>query len=300
MSAILGGVASLFRAKRLTSRPHTASGAPLGKQIQKSPLSTFFGGSSMWGTGADDASTIPSLFTQISGFASENFGQTGYTAHQSLVLLIQLLQDGRRPDIVVFYDGGNEVTNKCRAELTPWSHEREGRVASALKAYRKRENPYDLFYLVMPLKAFAEKLVATPVVRRLDVKSKFNCHTDPAKAQKIADNLIEDWAVAKKLVEAYNGKFFGMLQPVSFFSNTNDRVVSNAYKEQFEAVYPLVKQKMASMGDLYDLTDALDRNEYIYTDFAHLAPNGNKYIAEEMAKIITNSAPQQAAVKATR
>src|SRR5436190_1034060 len=69
----------------------------------------FFGGSTMWGTGSDDSGTIPSQFAAITGIHSENFGETAYTAHQGLVLLLQLLQDGRRPDLVVFYDGINDA-----------------------------------------------------------------------------------------------------------------------------------------------------------------------------------------------
>ena len=239
----------------------------------------------MWGTGADDANTIPSQFAQLSGFRAENFGESAYTAHQSLVLLIQVLQDGHRPNIVVFYDGVNEVSQKCRTEHTPWSHGKEQRISKALKVKTR----YDLKYMVKPFIAAANSARKVLLKRQPKDKSKFyDCHSDPTKAQKIADNLIEDWTVARKLVKSYNGKFVGILQPVSYFSNTKtDQIkVNNIERKQFEAVYPLIKQKMTNRRGLYDFTDVLDRPEYIYIDFCHLSPNGNRYVAQKMVEVL--------------
>src|SRR5215207_4722782 len=49
----------------------------------KTKTAYFFGGSTIWGTGADDSGTIPSLFAQASGIFSENFGEAAYTSHQN-------------------------------------------------------------------------------------------------------------------------------------------------------------------------------------------------------------------------
>ena len=48
----------------------------------------FFGGSTMWGSGVDDARTNPSYFAKLSGMHAENFGERAWVAHQSLVLFI--------------------------------------------------------------------------------------------------------------------------------------------------------------------------------------------------------------------
>jgi hypothetical protein len=80
---------------------------------------SFFGGSTMWGVGANDAGTIPSQFAALTKVHAENFAESGYIAHQSLVLLLQLLQAGHRPDLVVFLDGVNEVQAKCNTWRPP-------------------------------------------------------------------------------------------------------------------------------------------------------------------------------------
>lgn len=276
-----------FKGETITVDGPYGQRATTGSADPAKPSVYFFGGSTMWGTGVDDANTIPSQVTQLGGFRSENYGETAWTAHQSLTLLIQLLQEGHRPDVVVFYDGVNEVAHKCRSELTAKSHAREGRIRSALAAGRP-ENVYGLEYMVGPLMG-----LAGVVSNRLSVWSRsgdrrFACHTEATRARQIADYLIQDWEVARRLVESYNGRFIGILQPVSYYSNTKlDRIrQTDIQRKQFQAVYPLIKQRMAGRPGLYDFTGVLDRQEYIYIDFCHLSPNGNRYVAEELVEVL--------------
>ena len=75
----------------------------------------FFGGSTMFGfSGQRDEHTIPSDVARLAE-ADEtpvrvrNFGAPGYVNFQETVLLSQLLLAGGRPDVVVFYDGINDL-----------------------------------------------------------------------------------------------------------------------------------------------------------------------------------------------
>ena len=276
-----------FQGKTITVAGRYGQRATVGPVYPSRPSVYFFGGSTMWGTGVDDANTIPSLVAQLGGFRSMNFAETAYTAHQSLVLLIQLLQEGHRPDVVVFYDGVNDVAHKCRSELTPTSHAREEAIRSALAA-KKPEKVYGLQYMVGPLMA-----LANVVSKRLSVwfrsrQTHFACHSDAARARQIAENLLQDWHVARVLTELYNGKFIGILQPVAYYSDTKlDHIrLSGIRKQQFQAVYPLIKQRMAGQPGLLDFAGVLDRQEYIYIDFCHLSPNGNRYIAEKVVEAL--------------
>lgn len=276
-----------FQGKTITVAGPYAQRATVGSADPGRPSVYFFGGSTMWGTGADDASTIPSLVTQLGGSRSENYGETAYTAHQSLALLIQLLQDGHRPDVVLFYDGVNEVAHKCRSELTAKSHSREAQLRSALVA-SKPENVYGLQYMAGPLMALAGTVSNRLSAWLRSENRYFACHTDATRAQQVANYLIQDWEVARKLVEAYNGKFVGILQPVAYYSDTKlDHIrLTDIQKKQFQAVYPLIRQRMAGRPGLYDFTDVLDRREYIYIDFCHLSPNGNRLIASKLVDVL--------------
>lgn len=73
-----------------------------------------FGGSTTWGTGAKDEYTIPSylskkIYEEDYTVQVTNFGESGYTNTQELIRLQLELRKGNIPDIVIFYDGVNEV-----------------------------------------------------------------------------------------------------------------------------------------------------------------------------------------------
>ena len=73
-----------------------------------------FGGSTMFGIGARDEGTIPALLQRLlrgSGHpvAFVNCAQCGHINTQELIELQQSLKAGERPDIVLFYDGYNDL-----------------------------------------------------------------------------------------------------------------------------------------------------------------------------------------------
>jgi hypothetical protein len=249
----------------------------------------FFGGSTMWGLGVSESQTIPSLFAAATGIHSENFGDIGYTAHQSLVLLLQLLQAGHRPNLVIFYDGVNDVAVKCEQGLTPESHGEEREINSLLRGH---DSPSSFAHYFRPVVRLAERI--NRQISKTLLVSNYDCDTDSKKAQAIADNLIRDWQFAKLLVESFGGRFVGILQPVSYFSRTRlDHLkLPPNLDRQYQAVYPLVRQQIARDKDFHDLVPALDIDEAIYTDFNHVTPKGNGIVARRIAEIV---APASAA-----
>ena len=71
----------------------------------------LFGGSTLWGTGAPDESTIPSIVNKHLGknYDIINFGESGYVSTQELNFLLERLTNNDIPDMVVFYDGVNDI-----------------------------------------------------------------------------------------------------------------------------------------------------------------------------------------------
>ncbi len=75
----------------------------------------MFGGSAMFGIGARDDYTIPSLFAKdleradIANVQVINYGQVGYVSTQELISFLLALRADQRPDLVVFCDGFNDV-----------------------------------------------------------------------------------------------------------------------------------------------------------------------------------------------
>ena len=83
----------------------------------------FFGGSAMFGDGQRDEHTIPSEFARIAeseGIPVEvrNYGRPGIAMWQELELYEQLVGSGAQPDLVVFYDGFNDLAWQLNVLLT--------------------------------------------------------------------------------------------------------------------------------------------------------------------------------------
>ena len=251
----------------------------------------FFGGSTTWGTGADDDRTIPSEFVKRNPeYVGHNFGETGYVAHQSLNVFLERYYEGFRPDVVVFYDGVNDVWHKCRWELGPYSHAREIKIRTALREAGSG-NAESFVLTVLPIKNLVEK-----VMRVLDNQSRaeasyYDCHKDPAKAEQVARVLLSDWMIAKNLVESYGGTFVPILQPVIYFSDTRKEhlKLSESLKWQYETLYPMIidmidREFPELAGNFMDLRGVLDRDEHFYIDWCHLSPNGNQLVAERISQ----------------
>ena len=86
-----------------------------------------FGGSTVWGEGAPDDGTIPSHLAGLMNAwgvdtTVRNLGERGYVSTQEVVFLYRELQAGRRPDVVVFYDGINDAAAASNWPEVPGSH----------------------------------------------------------------------------------------------------------------------------------------------------------------------------------
>jgi lysophospholipase L1-like esterase len=241
----------------------------------------FFGGPTMWGMGVNDASTIPSKFAAITGTHSENFGEMSYTAHQNLLLLIQLLQAGRRPNLVVFYDGVNDV-EKCRRDLDLDAHAFERQFDQTLTMSSKTDR---MTYYFAPVTVLAQKI--NKAIAKSQGIAEYNCNSNPGKAEGVADRLISDWQIAKQLVEHNNGTFLGILQPLAYFSSRRTLLLPADFEQQYQVLYPILRKKIAGVAGFHDFVPVLDGREEAYFDFCHIGPEGNRLVAQTMADVAT-------------
>jgi lysophospholipase L1-like esterase len=83
----------------------------------------FFGASALFGDGQRDDHTITSEFSRLAeadGIPLEvrNYGRPGIAMWQELELFQQLVASGQKPDLVVFYDGFNDLAWQMNLELS--------------------------------------------------------------------------------------------------------------------------------------------------------------------------------------
>lgn len=248
----------------------------------------LFGGSTIWGTGAKDSLTIPAYLERISNLPTFNYGESGYTAHQSLNLLMKAYLEGGKPDYIFFYDGVNDVSHKCRSELNFFSSEREAQIRE--KVLTGKDKPIYLWQVISPAIKILASFIHTN--KLLKTKAFFDCDTNTEKASMIAEALIMDWTLAKNLAESRGAKFVPILQPVAYIGNPNlkqlDRVVKNKELEaQYISVYKEIKKQLKTKNITYlDYTKLFDGDTYIYIDFCHVSPNGNEIIAKNLSSYL--------------
>lgn len=92
--------------ERRTTQPAAALGEPV--------VIWFFGGSVAFGAGQRDEYTIPSALVRLAGddgvpITVRNFGVPATVNWQSTALLIEKLAWSSPPDLIVFYDGSNDM-----------------------------------------------------------------------------------------------------------------------------------------------------------------------------------------------
>ena len=252
----------------------------------------FFGGSTMWGTGVSDNQTIPSHFNSLTKESVYNFGEIGWNSRQSLNQLINAIGDNNEPSIVVFYDGVNDVVHQCRSEYTKMpTHSYEGKIQVSLKSRPISKNFTE--FLLSPYAALANKL------NNSNTSSKqFNCDTNELKARSVAQHLVNNWRTAYSLSQSKNFKFYGILQPTLFSTETNSEYLASGevkrhpeLKRQYDAVYPLIVEEISKQCEsdknictsMIDGTGWLNGNDNIFIDFCHINSDGNKEIARRIA-----------------
>ena len=254
-----------------------------------------FGGSTVFGTGVNDANTIPSLLVGKTGLQAVNFGGDNYIARQNVIRLLREYETNDTENIsVVFYDGVNDVHVKCRVENLDLVTDRQAQIRNALGDNRAAidASPGQLLGPARVLidKVFQRGVLGGPGEETEDL---YVCDDDVDRADQVARALVSDWKAAQAITETNGGRFVAVLQPVSYLSDTRlDHLTPGAYDtefaKQYSAVYPLIRSYASAAGiNFFDLSHVFDHDEFIYIDFCHVSPNGNEYMAEALATIIS-------------
>ena len=259
----------------------------------------FFGGSTMWGSGAIDSETIPSWYARKTGKSVFNLGETAWVSRQSLNQLVNLLGDSRSAQGVVFYDGVNDILHGCRIENeTVPAHLQEKSISKALETdafdYINASLTPVKNYLLAPYKALAAKFGLK--VSKPRGYGAMDCSTDKTKAAKVAAHLVNNWFSAYSISKQKGINFIAILQPQVFSSAIKKDYLhpgDNYLQAEYLSVYPLIKQQIDESckshpdfcSHVIDGSTWLDTKPAVYIDFCHLTGKGNQIIADRISKI---------------
>jgi lysophospholipase L1-like esterase len=265
----------------------------------------MFGGSTLYGTGVPDFATLPSYLSRdlrgagIPCVNVSNFGAEGYVTNQEVLVLMQQLKAGRRPDLVIFYDGVNDAYAGAVSPGMPGAHislwsikaRMEGSLAGRLDFLRNSS-------------ALQLAMLAANCIRRVDAAETRNEYLQ-SKAVATLDNYEANLGVAQTLARAYGFQVLSFWQPAFAYGHKplapfELKIARNeAWANTFHilnAVYAEAERRSEDKGDFVFLGGIFDSSNqpYFIDKWMHLAPQGNESVAAAIAPYAQDSLRQPA------
>jgi len=281
------------RADGHRSTPQTAR--PDGSQ----PRVLMFGGSAMWGIGARDAYTIPScvarqLEQDDEPARVENFGEIGYVSTQELLSLLLELRSGNVPDVVVFYDGINDVSSAMYNGVAgiPQNESRRRAEFNLLSLHRSAD--FDRAQVVRMAERSATVRIARAIKRRVIGEQRASAamrranRSDDLPAQ-VATTYVDNLEFICMLAHRYHFTPLFYLQPVIYERSRPtayeevQRRAAEKYRRFFESCYQESATRAAAIDGFRDISNTLaEADTSCFVDFMHTSEAANAIIAHEI------------------
>lgn len=252
-----------------------------------------FGGSTLWGQGAPDWGAIPAYLQQGLQTAGKNpvcvvnFGELAFASTQSLIQLITRLQADHRPDLVLFYEGINDVlaayqSGQAGAHLN---------LQSIAEKYERREHPLLTFLKGKALYKLTQRLVATPAPITYQTMG-----LDPGDlADSIVAVYLKNYEIVEALAAQYGFDYVFFWQPVLVLGKKPLTMDEQAIKDAtdpalvllFEETHQRIERAAPVHPNLHDLSHVLDEQQaQIWFDPLHITPEGNHLMAQAMLDVL--------------
>ena len=238
----------------------------------------FLGGSTMWGTGADDERTIPSYFAQLTGRSVLNLGESGFHSFQELVQLQALLAQGFRPSSVVFYDGVNDGYYFCQQDDTSsFGHSFSSRFSEIEEKLNDYESTFggheNLFsstlrsllsnFFLRPLTLFTlqqpsggvgrDQIAPSTPVSAMKVTKKFLSCDNEQRASYAARIMVNSWLSAAAILDKKDIPVWFVLQPIASYKPDN---------YELDHLIEFSKQRIVNTRDNYEQFYSSVRHEF--------------------------------------
>lgn len=258
----------------------------------------FFGGSTMWGTGADDWGTIPYYFNKINQtYEVFNHGESAFSSRNNLSRLINLINQNKIIEDVVFYDGYNDIFHICGNELRfnafPQMDNIRNHVSHSLNSNRFKFifiNFFKRIFAFYSIELIKFKKSENALPYHMDDKNFICCENDSA-TEKVARTIINNWKIAKDIVESKGGNFLAVLQPSPFIANNifhPDYILdaSECRINTYMDIYNIIISKVGNENWFLDLSMVFDGLGPFYIDDIHISNEGNKIVANKISTFI--------------
>jgi hypothetical protein len=250
------------------------------------------GGSAMWGAGAADAQTIPAFLQEHLGHAGRpvcvtNYAEVGYVFGQNVAELVNLLLQGERPDLVISYDGYNDVYVAYEQGLV----HHQFYYADMKRMYEPIEPHWyhnlAVYWRIHP---------APPETYEWHDYSTMGKDAD-ALSTEVANHYFNSYSVVEALAAKWHFDFALFIQPtISIGKKRLTKAeqpiltdLSEPLRRLTAGIYARLEAGAKERRRLFHLADVFDQTDgEIWFDPVHVDAEGNKIVAERIATILSN------------
>jgi hypothetical protein len=259
-----------------------------------------FGASALWGLHARDEQTIPAALQRELGDSAcvVNFAVWDFVSTQELLLLARQLQAGGRPDLVIFFNGVNDILSAYhtgRADVHPHLDQ----IAGLFDHPRGHSPPLQ----ELLLDELEESTNTVPLFQRVldddDNAQTVNYRTLGIDADQlgaeVARRYLGNLRVLEALATGYGFEVRVFWQPIIVLGDkplTDDEAtlrasLDPAFVELAAVVYQDVFSARNPNPNLVDLSGIFDGDSALrWFDGVHVFPEVNAVIAAEMLRYI--------------
>lgn len=252
----------------------------------------FFGASIVWGYGAPDEFTIPTIFGDINQIETVNYADNGHVVRQSLAQLTNLYIEDEvchKKNIILFINGPIEAFYGFQKNgILNLSTKSENRIQRALDGYNSDSlNPT---YLIRPAQALVQKIrlkLSNSVIPMDEVKGSGSHES----AEFVAETTVRSWLAGQRLAASFNDEFIAIFPPTYALGKPEmanpKQVLPDSILEFIRSVHRLIIEKIKNYPEIkfIDLTDIFNGVGPIYIDKSgHYSPKGNQIFAEQLTK----------------
>lgn len=251
----------------------------------------MFGGSTMVGYTDNDSLRIPSFIAKNvrrelpnKKIKFINWGVSGYNSQQEIRLFINLLTKYDKPDAVVFYDGGNDITTQLTYENV------------SAHFYWEMFDNVTSFGVYLPFaKSIYYAYVNSNIYYIYFMGKKFFSYKNENKFNKIVDDASKSYfkhaQIVSSICKSAGIKNCFILQPFLMAekvpTDETEKSIWNSkptsYKKFVQNYYSGIRASMKNIEGFSDLSNCFaNRKEKVYRDPIHLYDSARKTISDSI------------------
>lgn len=278
--------------------------SPPEKLVPREHVVWMFGGSTMRGATEDPSKTIASVLSdQLNKdlddrkIVVENFGENSFTSLLEVKYLQkQLIENSKKPDTIVFYDGANESSYFAQYRDV-YAHHGIRRLRGLIESYFK-----SFFGMFKALNAavrasFTKELYDKVMLVQVKVEP------NSPQLNEFVDKTLQRYDYVQRTAECYGADFYLFWQPAYWIESSpvaddvqekekNLLIHADSFaatKWNFQTVNQALYDKLKVRPYFHDLRNVLTaRGDTTYKpDGVHLNDRGRSMVGDAMAQVMT-------------